>query len=170
MDLRVPFVTLLKIGLAILLAFIIIRLWPVILMLILAVVIAVLLDPIVVWLKKHRVRKAVGTLALALVLFSLLIGFLFVLLPRIGKEISQVAPKLQPVLQRFGISMSAIQAQPTRDLILRGLMAGKFALEGISAIVFVIVVALYLLIEGRRAFAWLITFSPRRYRARIDQT
>src|SRR5581483_8120816 len=60
--------------------------------------------------------------------------------------------------------------QPTRDLILRGLVAGKFALEGISAIVFVLVVALYLLIEGRTAFSWMITFAPRRYRARIDQT
>ena len=162
--------TLLKIAFAILLAFIVIRLWPVILMLILAIVIAVLLDPIVVWLEKHRVRKTIGILALAVVIFGLLIGFMFGVLPRIGHEISQVTPKLQPLLQRFGISMPALQAQPTRDLILRGLMAGKFALEGISAIVFVLVVALYLLVDGRSAFSWLITFAPRRYRARIDQT
>jgi predicted PurR-regulated permease PerM len=116
------------------------------------------------------VRKAIGVLAVAVVVFALLIGFLFGLLPQIGREIRQVTPKLQPLMQRFGISMPALHEQPARDLIVRGLMAGKFALEGISAIVFVLVIGLYLVMEGRTAFAWLITFAPRRYRARIDQT
>lgn len=168
MELRIPFTTLLKIALAVLLVVIVIKLWPVVLMMILAAVVAVLLDPVVVWLENHRVRKAIGTLALAFVLFGLLIAFLFVLVPEIGKQIAQVSQHVQPFLKRYGLTMS--QMQSPRDLVLRGLVAGKFALVGVTAVVFVLVVALYLLVEGRRAFAWLITFAPRRYRARIDQT
>jgi len=167
-ELRVPFVTLLKIAFAILLVFIVIKLWPVILMMIMAVVIAVLLDPIVVWLEKHRVRKGIGTLALAFVLFGLLAAFLFALVPTIAKEIGQVSHQVEPLLKKYGLAMPELQSP--RDLILRGFVAGKFALEGITAIFFVLVVALYLLIEGRRAFSWLITFAPRRHRAQIDQT
>jgi len=59
---------------------------------------------------------------------------------------------------------------PLRDFILRGVVAGKFAIEGVSAVVFVLVVALYLLVEGRRAFSWLIMFAPPRHRKRIDMT
>ena len=76
MELRVPFVTLLKIALAVLLAVIVIKLWPVILMLIIAVVIAVLLDPVVLWLEVHRVRQTIAVLAVAFVVFGLLVAFL----------------------------------------------------------------------------------------------
>jgi predicted PurR-regulated permease PerM len=52
----------------------------------------------------------------------------------------------------------------------RGITAGKVAVEGVSALIFVLVVAIYLIVEGRRAFAWLITFAPRHLRGRIDET
>src|SRR5205085_4301225 len=86
----------------------------------------------------------------------------------ISRQIADVAHLVPALLQRFKVSIP--QLPPTRDLILRGMAAGKFAIEGVTAIVFVLVIAMYLLLEGRQAFTWLITFAPRRHRSRIDAT
>src|SRR5204863_5830829 len=48
--------------------------------------------------------------------------------------------------------------------------ACKFALEGLTAVVFVLVVAIYLLVEGRRTTEWLVSFAPKDKRRRIDST
>jgi len=50
LELRIPFATLIKIALAILLVAMIVKLWPVILALVIATLIAVMLDPIPTWL------------------------------------------------------------------------------------------------------------------------
>ena len=168
MDLRIPFITLVKVALAVLLVAIVIKLWPVVLMIIIAILIAVMLDPVVVWLEAHRVRKGIGVFAIAFVVFGLLIAFLFGLLPVIGREVAEVTKQAPAILQRFKIQVPPLP--PAKDLLLRGAMAGKFALEGLTAIVFVLVVAMYLLLEGRTVFAWLITFAPRKQRKRIDET
>jgi predicted PurR-regulated permease PerM len=167
-ELRIPFLTLLKIALAVLLIAIVIKLWPIILMVIIGVLIAVMLDPVVLWLEAHRVRQAIAVGAIAFIVFGLLLAFLFGLLPVIGREVADVSKHVPPLLQRFGITIP--QIQPTRDLLLRGFVAGKFALAGLTAIVFVLVVSMYLLLEGRQVFSWLITFAPRRHRSRIDET
>ena len=60
--------------------------------------------------------------------------------------------------------------RPTNAWLARGLAAGKIALQGISAVVFVLVIAIYLLVEGRRAFAWLISFAPPQQRVKILRT
>jgi len=168
MELRIPFITLVKVALAVLLVAIVIKLWPVVLMIVIAVLIAVMLDPLVLWLEAHRVRKTIGVLAIAFVVFGLLIGFLFGLLPAIGRQVAEVSKQAPALLQRFGIQMPALP--PTRELLLQGAVAGKFAVTGLMAIVFVLVAAMYLLLEGRTVFGWLITFAPRRHRKRIDQT
>src|SRR5438067_13229008 len=64
-ELRIPFVTLIKIAAAVLLAAIIIKLWPIILMIVIAALIAVMLDPIVVWLEAHGVHRWLSVTAVA---------------------------------------------------------------------------------------------------------
>lgn len=167
-ELRIPFITLMKVALAVLLVAIVIKVWPVILMLVIAVLIAVMLDPVVLWLEAHRVRKGFAILAIAVVVFGLVIAFLFGLLPVIGGEVAEVSKQILPMLGRLRIPVPALPK--TGDLVLRGLVAGKFALEGLTAIIFVLVVAMYLLVEGRTAFQWLVSFSPRQHRKRIERT
>jgi predicted PurR-regulated permease PerM len=179
LQLRIPFTTLLKIAFAVLLAVMVIKLWPVILMIVIAVLIAVMLDPIVLWLEAHRVRRPFGIAAVASVVFGLLIVVLFVLVPVVSREIANLMQELPQVIDRLSrafpraapiLQSLRSESQETHDWFARGLIAGKLALEGVSAVVFVLVVAIYLVIEGRRAFAWLISFAPHQLRGRIDRT
>lgn len=58
-DLRIPFTTLLKVALTLLLSVCVIELWPVILMIIVAILLAVMLDPLAVFMERHRVQRVV---------------------------------------------------------------------------------------------------------------
>jgi len=156
-----------KIALAILLAAILVKLWPVILMIVMAVLIGVMLDPIVVWLEGHRVRKSIGVTAVAVLVFGSAAA-LFLLVPTVLRQVAEAAKRWPQISQRI------VQFAPAGRSMTNGiggmLTASKFALAALTAFIFVLVVAIYLLVEGRRAFAWMVSFAPKRHRRRIEQT
>jgi predicted PurR-regulated permease PerM len=176
---RIPFVTLLKVALAILLVAVVVKLWTVILMIVIAVLIGVMLDPLVLWGEDHGVRRAIGVIAMAFLIFGSLLLFLAFVAPVMGHQVTDLLRQLPRVAQRLASVFPPIapllaelrgQSQQMEALATRGLIAGKYLLEGITAVVFVLVVALYLLIDGRRAYVWLVSFVPARNRRRVDRT
>lgn len=166
--LRVPFATLLKIALAVLLVAVVVKLWPVILMIVIAVLIAVMLDPVVVWLERHRTRRAFAVTGVAVVVFGAVAAFFIFLVPAMTREVSEGAKRWPQISQRIVHSIPA--ARSMTNGVAGILSAGKVAVTGLTAFLFVLVVAIYLLVEGRRAFAWLVTFAPKRHRRRIERT
>jgi predicted PurR-regulated permease PerM len=179
-EVRIPFTTLLKVALALLLCLCVIKLWPVILMIIVAILLAVMLDPIVGYLERHRVRRGFGVGAIAIVVLAALVLLFAVIVPRMSQqllELSKVVPRIeQDISSRFPIIapyLKSLHGGPPPELkvwLTRGLVAGKFAIELVTAMIFVLVVALYLLLEGRMAFEWLITLAPKNKRPRLRQT
>lgn len=179
LQLRIPFVTLLKVALAVLLVVIIVKVWPVMLAIVIAVLIAVMLDPLVLWLEGHSVRRPIGVIALAFLIFGGLLLFLAFVAPVMGRQVTDLLRQLPRVVQRLASMFPALAtllaefrtgSQQMEVLSARGLIAGKYIVEGITAAVFVLVVALYLLIDGRRTYAWLVSFVPARNRRRVDRT
>jgi predicted PurR-regulated permease PerM len=180
LELRIPFTTLLKVVLTLLLCVSVIRLWPVILLIVVAILLAVMLDPLVVFLEHHRFRRGLGVAAIAIVLLAAFVLFVAVIVPAMSRQLVELAGELPRVEQtlagRFPVVapyLKSLHGGPPPELkvwLTRGLIAGKFAIEGITAMTFVLVVALYLLIEGRRAFEWLISLAPKNKRPRLRQT
>ena len=175
--LRIPFATLLKVAFFALLVLAIIQLWPVILMLIVSVLIAVMLAPLVRWLERHRIRRGWAIAIVGLLEFGVLALLIGVVIPTTAGEVRDLAknaPQIKkdlmsrvPYLQQF----LGESGQPQwRQWLTRGVTAGKFALEGLTAVIFVLVVAIYLLIEGERTLEWLIAFAPERNRRKLRQT
>src|SRR5947207_1097164 len=107
-EVRIPFTTLLKVALALLLCLCVIKLWPVILMIIVAILLAVMLDPIVGFLARHRVRRGFGVGAIAIVLLAAVAVFFAVIVPRMSEqllELSKVIPGIeQDIAARFPIT------------------------------------------------------------------
>jgi predicted PurR-regulated permease PerM len=179
-DLRIPFTTLLKVALTLLLCVCVIKLWPVILMIVVAILLAVMLDPLVVFGERHRVRRGFGVIVIAIVLLGLIVAFFAVLVPRMTSEIGDITKQLpqleQAVASRFPFTVPYIKdlrGGPPPELkswFTRGLIFSKYAIEGITAAIFVLVLALYLLIEGRTAFEWLISLAPKNKRPRWRTT
>jgi predicted PurR-regulated permease PerM len=178
-ELRIPFVTLLKIALAVLLVVVVINLWPVVLMVIVAVLIAVMLDPIPVMLERRGLRRSITVLVLALVMFGFVVALFVVVVPSISAQIGEMKKDWPQVEQRLDrafppmaqlIRSARSETMQTPGWVQRSVTAGKFALEGTTTVVLVLVIAMYLLLEGRGALVWLIDFAPRPQRPRIRQT
>ena len=184
MELRIPFATLIKIVVFILLCLIVIRLWPVILMIIVASLIAVMVDPMVEWLDGHGIRRGLGITMAGLVMFGLLAAFLFVIipitvgqvrdlakeLPRLVQEIARRAPAVEPYIAPLGqMAQHPPNGVQLEQWLTRGAIAGRYALVGLTAVTLTLVIAIYLLIEGRRALEWLIVFAhpPQQRKLRL---
>lgn len=178
MQLRVPFATLIKIALAVLLVVCVIKLWPVILMLAFALLLAVMLDPLVGWLTRHGMRRKGGVAIVAAGLIALLVVLFAALVPMISREATAMAKQWPQLEQRILASFPAAGpifgsvrgGAEMRTWLTRGFVAGVWVLRGVTALVFVIVVAIYLLLEGRVAFEWLVSFAPPRQRDRLVRT
>jgi len=174
---------LLKIALAFLLVVVVIKLWPLILMMIIALLLAVMFDPFVLWLEAHRVRRGLGITVVALILFGSLLFLMFVVvpstlrqsrevaqhLPRMTQRVAASYPQVAPLLQSLQSPQSPMSPE-LRNFLTRGLLVGKFAIEGVTAIIFVFVLAIYLLVEGRVAYAWLVALAQPRHRKKLDRT
>src|SRR5205807_1744428 len=87
-----------------------------------------------------------------------------------------ILQRFQTIASRFPITapyLKTLHGGPPPELktwLSRGVIFGKYAIEGITATIFVIVLALYLLMEGRTAFQWLISLAPKKRRPRFLQT
>jgi predicted PurR-regulated permease PerM len=172
-ELRVPFVTLLKIALFGLLVVITLRLWPVILMLFVATLLAVVLDPLLGWMTAHGVRRAFAIATIALLLFGFVAAFAFLVVPTTASQLHEMADDLPAIRERVGHRfplLAKMQLPPPQQFIGRGLAATLTIVEGITAFLFVLVLAIYLMIEGRRAFEWVLSFAPKEQRPRWRQT
>ena len=185
MKLEVPFTTLIKITFFLLLCVIVVKVWPVIMMIIVAALIAVMVDPVVEWLARHRVRRGFGIAIAGVVMFGLLAAFLLVVvpitvnqmkdlgkqLPRLVEEVSRRVPAVQP----YVAPLAQMAKQPPngaqmQQWLMHGLIAGRFALTAIAALTLTLVIAIYLLIEGRRAQEWLIVFAHGSHREKLRRT
>lgn len=184
-EIRILFATLLKVALFALLVFVTIRLWPVILMVIVAVLIAVMLHPLVVWLEKHRVRRGFAITAVAFALFAVTAAFIFFLvplmftqlaafaksMPAVAARIGSTAPRLKPMLDQI---VAVMQKPPTatqlQEWTMRGVLGARYALTALTVLVLILVLAIDLLIEGRDVFEWLVAFAPPAVREKLRRT
>ena len=180
-QLRIPFATLLKVALFVLLVVSVIKLWPVIIMIVVAVLLAVMLAPLVAWMEEHRVRRGGGIAVVTVLLFGFLILFLFVILPAMGrqvKELTSTLPKVgQQIAARFPPAAVLVEdvkqpmtAQQFKGWLLRGFAAARYGAEALTAVVLVLVLTIYLLVEGKQVYEWLVSFAPPEQRGKWGRT
>ncbi len=184
-ELHVPFVTILKIALSLLLFAAIIKLLPVIITLVVAVLLAVMLQPVADWLIARGARRGLAIGAIGFVLIALLVMFFAVIVPATGAQISQLMRNLPAIQARVTTALPAVSPiigtlvarlnafQKSVDLqswMQGGLTVGRYAVGAITAMVLGLVLTLYFLLEGREFYAWLVSYVRRRYRERVAET
>lgn len=153
------------------------RLWQWVLLFIAAAFLAVALDPAVRWLEARRVRRGFAAPLVVFVVLTALAAFLYVggsalvaqgqlLGDRLGElraELARYVPA--PVLERIQQSGGAWpDAGSMAASMVRALT------NAILSIAVAFVLTIYLLLDGRRTFEWLVAFAPRDKRPRVQQT
>ncbi|MEO9255821.1 MAG: AI-2E family transporter [Tepidiformaceae bacterium] len=163
---------LIAIGLALLGLWFVIRLWPVLILLITALIFMAALLPYVGWLERHRIRRGLAVLIVLLVVVFVLAALLYLVVPAMLDEFShlrtdlpQDARALDTFLNRFGFSTNLEKS--ANDLDWGSLISGRAAVSyGTEALFLaistfsVIVLTVYLLIDTHRIEDFIYQFVP----------
>ena len=178
---HVPWATLLKIAAAVLAAWVCLRLWPTVELLLFAGLIAIALSPVVRTLEKRRVTRGRAVLLLALAVVVLGGAFAFFVLPPLMAQVSAMWKGLPAIRASISRSLesgglSARVLLPLLDLphgpevdawLARPLVWGPPAFEAAGGAVVVVVLSLYLLLDGPKVVAWLLAYAPRAHRRKM---
>jgi predicted PurR-regulated permease PerM len=129
------------------------------------------------WLGRHGVKRGYAAPLIMATVVAVLVGFLYMSASSLYGD----ATLLQARIQEFQQQVMSKLPQAIRDALSAPGGGGEGAvgqvqviaggiLWGIGAFVLVLVVAVYLLIDGRRTYAWLAAFAPAEHRDRVDET
>ena len=184
-DFRVAFATLVKIALFALLIFCTIKLFAVLEMVFIACLVAVVLLASTAWMADHGIPRAAGLTINSLFAFALIVGMLVIVVPATITEMEQLVHQAPAVAKRVSTAVPAAapyvktvtaqlgrppQPGSVQHWLSRGALAGYSAIEAITALLFVLVIAIYLAVEGKQTLAWLFSFAPDRHREKLNRT
>jgi predicted PurR-regulated permease PerM len=169
--------TIVKVLFAAVLVWLWLRLWQWVLLFVVATFLAVGLDPVVSWLEARRLRRAYAAPLVVLVIAAALFGFVYLAgaeliaqtrllggrIADLQKELTdRIPPFLTDMLPASGANGSQLGDYATR--------LGRALVNGLLSIGVALILTIYLLLDGRRTYEWLVAFAPRELRPRVRQT
>jgi predicted PurR-regulated permease PerM len=184
-SLNLPTRTIVKIALFLVVAWAGLQLWAEFVLLLIAIVLALALHPTVGWLERKGLSRGAGILLIALGLFGLSLAFLTFVTTALAQQIALLVqdfpgfrarlehrlPIHYPVLKRIVDEIFALPSSPEIAVHLhKPLALGTSVLAGALSMFFTMIVTLYLLLDGKRLYAWIIAYVPRRHRDRMAIT
>jgi predicted PurR-regulated permease PerM len=180
-----PWATIGKILVAALIVWVFLKLWLPFLVFVVAVLIAVTLHPAVVWLERHKLSHGVSVAIIALVMMAGILFFVVAVLPPLAGQILRLTENFpqyrslveshvsadQPFLREIFTEIFELPNAPeVKAWLNRPLLWGKIAVGFVAITFFLYVLSVYLLLDGKRVYAWVLAYVPRRYRARMART
>ena len=179
-DIHIPLSTIVKVLATLLALWAIYELGTVIALVLVAVVLAIGLEPGVVWLERRGVVRWVGSTLIVLVIAACLIAFFGICGSSLASQGRQVTGRLGSVQQDL-----AEHVPPPFDQIIRNGKAptpdgstiagyavrfGSILSSAVLGAAVAFILTIYFLIDGRRTWAWLVAYVPRHNRARVQET
>jgi len=185
LEVHFPAAAIARVLLAVLVIAIAIKLWLAFLLFLIAVLFAVTMDPAVRWLEDRGTSRTTGVLALAFATFALIGTAVVLVVPPLTTEVSLLVrdfgltrdrvdrdfPADSPILKSLvGQILALPDAPEVRAWFARPLVWGLMVVEILSGGLVVLMSALYLLLDGKRTYTWLLSYVPRRHRRRMALT
>lgn len=177
--LHLPISTIVKVLLTAFVLWAMYKLATVIELALIAVVLAIALDPIVWWLQGRRVPRWTASVLTVLVLAAALVGFAILcgsslmtqahqVMERIASFQEEVWGRVPPQLARL-LQTARIPADAS---VIAGyaVSVGSMLVNAALGAMVAFILTIYFLIEGKRTWAWLVAYVPRRNRARVHET
>ena len=181
----IPFATIARLLVAALVVWVVLKLWLLFLVLLVAVLIAVTLHPVVAWLQRRGLSRGLAVAVVGVALLGLILSFAVFVLPPLVAQLIRLAenfpayrerierhiPSDQPFLKEIAGEVFDLPSSPgIRAWLSQPLLWGKIAVGVIGLTFFLYVLTVYLLLDGKRVYAWLLAYVPRRFRKRMADT
>jgi predicted PurR-regulated permease PerM len=163
---------------------------PVILLFALVFLVAMVLNPMVVWLHKHRVPRFAGVILLVLALITLTTTIVVFAIPPLTSQMQELlrsAPKLaqglQTRIESLTRSYPAVRGALPRPEEIAGKVAAAAAtignillrstlglVGGVASVVLAILLLIFVLASPRPLVAWYLALVPDRYHQQAHRT
>jgi predicted PurR-regulated permease PerM len=183
--LHLPTSTILKILITALVVAATLKLWPELVFLLLAVLFAVALEPVVAWMVRRNLSRGLSVIVIAVAMLAVVSLAIAFVLPPLGEQLGGLANKLSVLharvdraidpgdgaLRKVVDQVFSLPSSPQLVAELnKPLVWGRAAVSGLLRTCFVLVTTLYLLLDGRKLYAWLLAYVPRRHREKMAET
>jgi predicted PurR-regulated permease PerM len=183
MRLEITWMTIFKVLVGVLIAFIAVKLWPMLELLIVALLVSVVLYRIVSWLCDRNWPRWAGLLAATLAFLLVIGGFCGLIVPVVISQADAVArdlPKLKeqvrsglpqsgPVGSLVQSALNSGTGADSQRILQKGLNAAKATVEGLINGVVAFALVIYFMIDGPKALKWWLAFFPREKRPRVKK-
>ena len=183
-DLHIPWVTFIKVFAAALTAYATYVLWPLLLLVFLALFLAVTLHAFVDWLEEKGMQHWASLLVVVGGLLTVLVICVALIVPTLVERagtFSHSLPQLYddafkqlPVSGAMRLNIEHMVASANWPEAYTWLgnfwSAGGIALGGLSEVVLLLVISLYLVIDGSKTYEWLLAFFSPLKRAKLRLT
>jgi predicted PurR-regulated permease PerM len=161
------------------------RLWPEFVLLLISLLLAVALHPVITALERKGLGRGLVVSILTLALVGVAILLISVVFTALAEQLSKLIqdfpalrgrvearlPPQYPFLKRVVGQVFELPSSPEVAAHLRRPLAlGTAALSGVVSVFFTLIVTIYLLLDGKRLYAWLIAYIPRAHRERMAIT
>jgi predicted PurR-regulated permease PerM len=178
LSLHISWSTLLKIIAAVALVSVLVRIWYILTLVLIAIIVAVGLQPAVAWLERRRLPRWVAASAVVLLLFAAIAGFLALTWTSIswqaqdlGEHLQRTEEHLVQKLPQPIASMLQRSGGPDSSTVASYVMSfGRSVLGALAAFMLASILVLYLLIEAVPTYGWVRGFLPAKLRPRFDRT
>jgi predicted PurR-regulated permease PerM len=185
LHLHLPTRTVVKVLMTLVLAWAGLRLWPEFVLLLISLLLAVALHPAITALERRGLGRGLVVSLLTLALVGLTVLLVTVVFTALAEQLSRLMqdfpalrgrvearlPVQYPFLKRVVGEIFALPSSPEVAAHLRRPLAlGSVALSGVFSVFFTLIVTIYLLLDGKRLYAWLIAYIPRAHRDRMAIT
>ncbi len=184
-ELHVPVTTIVKVLITAVLVWAALKLLPDFLFFILALVLAVSVSPLVSRLERRGMSRGWAVALVAVLTIVVILAFLFLVGPPLVSQLvtlfgnlaeyrKRVAGHLGPQYPVISQVLDQILALPSSPEVAASLKKpqawGQAAIVGVTVSILVLTLTLYLVADGKRTYAWLLAYVPRRHRRKMAKT
>jgi predicted PurR-regulated permease PerM len=156
------------------------QLWQLLMLVVVALVVAIGLDPVVEWLERRRLPRWAAATATVLVLTVLIVGFFWIAGASLLGQARELGSRIDDFQQRLvkttpgwilkGIRKNGSAVPDASAVAGYVVIAGRFIVDGAVILALALILTVYLLIEGRKTYTWLVAYAPPAYRDRVHLT
>lgn len=175
--------TLMKLFAAVVAMWAVVRLWPPFRLFLLSILLAITLSPVVARLEKRKLGRGQAVALIALVIILLAGALCFFVLPPLTQQLSDLWKSLPEYRRSLALELERgvlgsrivlplldLPRSPEFDALLaKPLTWGSAAAGAVGSVLIVIILSLYLLLDGKKTVAWFLAYVPREHRGRMSE-
>jgi predicted PurR-regulated permease PerM len=161
------------------------ELWTLLLICVFALLLAITAEPLVDWVERRGMSRGLAVVLLGASAVTLVALAMLFVAPPLAEQIQSLSRNLSAFSQRVvarvrpaspflaGVLAEVFQLPRSPQVatwLQKPLVWGEVAVEALAGGVFGFTLTLYLLYHGKRTYAWLLAYMPRRHRAKMAET